>query len=145
MLWCPSKQVFKNRISFNFLSKLKQNMILFEVSCFSNSHFEQNSSTIRQSSFIWFFNDFSRILLTCTLMSVRLWNFKDGGSLKARFLAKNQYTPRKLLYFVNIPNARFNSNYHTYQFLELCPIFVDSALCVFTKYNNFLGLYSVLA
>ena len=25
------------------------------------------------------------------LISVRLWNFKDGVSLKARFLAKNQY------------------------------------------------------
>ena len=25
------------------------------------------------------------------LVSVRLWNFKEGGSLKVRFLAKNQY------------------------------------------------------
>ena len=29
-------------------------------------------------------------LFICKLMSVRLWNFKDGGSLKARFLA-NQH------------------------------------------------------
>ena len=36
-----------------------------------------------------------------TLISVRLWNFKDGGSQKARFLAKNQYTQRKPLYFEN--------------------------------------------
>ena len=35
------------------------------------------------------------------LISVRLWNFKDGGSLKARFLAKNQHTKKKLLYFIN--------------------------------------------
>ena len=28
------------------------------------------------------------------LISVRLWNFKDGGSLKAKFLVKNQYTQR---------------------------------------------------
>ena len=28
----------------------------------------------------------------CFVTSVRLWNFKDGGSYKARFLAKNQYT-----------------------------------------------------
>ena len=34
------------------------------------------------------------------VISVRLWNFKDGGSLKARFLAKNQYTG-KPLYFEN--------------------------------------------
>ena len=27
-------------------------------------------------------------------MSVRLWNFKDGGSLKASFLAKNQHTTK---------------------------------------------------
>ena len=30
-------------------------------------------------------------------------------------------------------------------FLKLCPIFVGSALCLFTKYNNFLGACSVLA
>ena len=34
-----------------------------------------------------------------TLISVQLWNFKDGESKKARFLAKNQYTQRKPLYF----------------------------------------------
>ena len=28
------------------------------------------------------------------LMSVRLWNFKDGGSLKASFLAKNKKNPK---------------------------------------------------
>ena len=27
----------------------------------------------------------------CDLVSVRLWNLKDGGSLKVRFLAKNQH------------------------------------------------------
>ena len=34
------------------------------------------------------------------IISVRFWNFKDGGSQKARFLAKNQHTQRKSLYFV---------------------------------------------
>ena len=34
----------------------------------------------------------------CMLISFRLWNFKDGGSWKARFLAKTQYTTRKPLY-----------------------------------------------
>ena len=28
----------------------------------------------------------------CGVISVRLWNFKEGGSKKARFLVKNQYT-----------------------------------------------------
>ena len=28
-------------------------------------------------------------------MSVGLWNFKDGGSLNARFLPKNQHAQRK--------------------------------------------------
>ena len=27
----------------------------------------------------------------CRLISVRSWNFKDGGSFKASFLAKNQH------------------------------------------------------
>ena len=39
--------------------------------------------------------------VAAVLISVRLWNFKDGGSKKARFLAKNQYTQRKPLYFDN--------------------------------------------
>ena len=25
-----------------------------------------------------------------------MWNFKDGGSLKVRFLAKNQHAPKEL-------------------------------------------------
>ena len=32
------------------------------------------------------------------LISVRLWNFKDGGSLKASFLPKNQQAERKFWY-----------------------------------------------
>ena len=32
---------------------------------------------------------------TGSLISVRSWNFKDGGSLKARFLAKNQYATKE--------------------------------------------------
>ena len=30
-----------------------------------------------------------------TVISVGLWNFKDGGSLKANFLAKNQHTTKE--------------------------------------------------
>ena len=29
------------------------------------------------------------------LVSVRLWNFKDGGSQKVRFLAKNQHATKE--------------------------------------------------
>ena len=32
------------------------------------------------------------------VISVRLWNFKDGGSLKASFLPKNQHAQRKFWY-----------------------------------------------
>ena len=38
---------------------------------------------------------------TYTLMSVRLWNFKDGGSLNTRFLPKNQHAQR--ISFLNNP------------------------------------------
>ena len=33
---------------------------------------------------------------SCPAMWVRLWNFKYGGSLNARFLPKNQHAQRKL-------------------------------------------------
>ena len=32
---------------------------------------------------------------TYLLVSVGLWNFKDGGSLKVRFLAKNQHATKE--------------------------------------------------
>ena len=35
------------------------------------------------------------ISLMLTVISVRLWNFKDGGSQKVRFLAKNQHSPKE--------------------------------------------------
>ena len=44
-------------------------------------------------------------ILLHTLTSVGLWSFDFGGFKTARFLAKNQYTPRKVLYFVNTPSA----------------------------------------
>ena len=31
------------------------------------------------------------LIMACCLISVRSWNFKHGGSLKASFLAKNQH------------------------------------------------------
>ena len=32
------------------------------------------------------------------------------------------------------------TNFQTFHFVKLCPIFVDTALCLFTKYNNFLKI-----
>ena len=49
------------------------------------------------------------------IISVRLWNFKDGGSYKARFLAKNQHTQRKPLHFVNTGNASSSKNEHDFR------------------------------
>ena len=45
------------------------------------------------------------------LISVRLWNFKDGGSLKARVLDKNQYTLRKKLYFENTEKSNIGHDF----------------------------------
>ena len=39
-------------------------------------------------------------------MSVQLWNLFDGGSKKARFVAKNQHRQRKFLYFFNDYNEK---------------------------------------
>ena len=49
------------------------------------------------------------------IMSVRLWNFKDGGSYKARFLAKYQYTQRKPLYFKNTGSANSSKIGHDFR------------------------------
>ena len=51
---------------------------------------------------------------TLNLVSVRLWNFKDGESLEERFLAKNQYSQRYSFCFVNM-------YYNELQFFEKCP------------------------
>ena len=74
------------------------------------------------------------------------------GSKLARLLSKIEDFPRKLLYFVNRHNAKsskcakiglsttifYDNNHLNLSKIDLCPIFVDSALCLFTKYNNFL-------
>jgi hypothetical protein len=48
-------------------------------------------------------------------MSVRLWNFKDGGSENARFLPKNRHAERKSfdeLWFVKkCQNLTFKVNF----------------------------------
>ena len=37
----------------------------------------------------------SSFVVTPSLISVRFWNFKNGGSLKVRFLAKNQHATKE--------------------------------------------------
>ena len=49
------------------------------------------------------------------LISVRFWSFKDGESSKARFLAKNQYTQRKPLYFENTGSASSSKIGHDFR------------------------------
>ena len=49
------------------------------------------------------------------LLSVRLLNFKDGGSQKASFMAKNQYTQRKPLYFENTGSASLSNIGHDFR------------------------------
>ena len=48
-------------------------------------------------------------------MSVQLLNFKEGGSLKARFLAKNQHTQRKPLYFENMGSTSLSKIGHDFR------------------------------
>ena len=36
------------------------------------------------------------------VMSVRLWNFKDGGSFNSRFLPKNQHA--QMIFFEKLPS-----------------------------------------
>ena len=43
------------------------------------------------------------------LMSVRLWNFKDGGSKNARVLPKNQHAQR--IFFYNNPAMNYRVNH----------------------------------
>ena len=49
------------------------------------------------------------------VISVGLWNFKDGGSSKARFLAKNQYTQRKPLSFENTGSTSLSKIGHEFR------------------------------
>ena len=37
------------------------------------------------------------LIIDCLLMSVWLWNFKDGGVYNARFLPKNQHAKRNFV------------------------------------------------
>ena len=129
------------------------------------------------------FVHFIRLIFRVSSSVTQVIEFLLWGSKLVRFLAKIKHTPRKLLYFVNRPNAKssksakiilsksifyvknqpiffkekfhltisfqetifllfffFISNFQTFYFLKLCPIFVDQTLGLFTKYNNFLGV-----
>ena len=49
------------------------------------------------------------------IISVRLWNYEDGGTYKARFLAKNQYTQRKSLCFETTGSASLSNFGHDFR------------------------------
>ena len=51
----------------------------------------------------------------CRLISVRLWNFKDGGSKKARILAKNQHTWREKNEKIPLMNDGLSKNGHDFR------------------------------
>ena len=46
-----------------------------------------------------------------SLVSVRLWNFKDGGSWKVSFLAKNQHTTKDFFFFKSYEECQFVKNW----------------------------------
>ena len=104
-------------------------------------------------------------------MSVRLWNFKDGGSSNASFLPKYRheivvfweygeqqfikkcwYRTFKVNFLCQI-STEFRKKKHFFltsifeplYFLKSCPSFDKLALPVFTKYNGFLWVYWSLA
>ena len=61
-----------------------------------------------------------------------MWNFKNGGSKKARFLAKNQHPQRKSLHFMNAMNFGLSKSAKIY-------------LIFFVKnWQNFLIFFSLM-
>ena len=52
---------------------------------------------------------------------------------------------REMCLLVSVRLLSFYFGESKFYFLKICPIFVDSALGIFTKYNNYLGVCSGLA
>ena len=70
------------------------------------------------------------------------WTFKNNCLCKVKkiilskidfHLGKHKSIGEQFLQGIFFPT----SNFQTFYFLILCPIFFDSALCLFTKYNSF--------
>ena len=88
------------------------------------------------------------ILKEYVLMSVRLLSFELLYFVNIGLMPGPQNVPKLYLQFRRPFFAKtffFNFNFQTFNFLKLCSIFVDSALDLFTKYNDFLVVCSVLA
>ena len=64
------------------------------------------------------------------IKSVRLWNFKDGGSLNARFLPKNQHAQRIF----------FKQSYNELWFVKKVPKFLCKIF--FSNFNFWTTLFS---
>ena len=76
-------------------------------------HFSTNAKVkLIPTLFCLFYSNFNKYINS--LRSVRLWNFKDGPK-KARFLAKNQYTQRKPMYFKNTGSASLSKIEHNFR------------------------------
>ena len=69
------------------------------------------------------------------LMSVWLWNFKDGGSQNARFLPKNQHDQKKL--FKNNPAMNYGSSKSAEIVLSKSIFYVKNRRNFFQKKNLF--------
>ena len=57
-----------------------------------------NMPSVRRGKLVFFSEKlliFVNSNLSTLVITVRLWNFKDGGSVEARFLLKNQHAQRK--------------------------------------------------
>ena len=48
------------------------------------------------------------------MISVRLWSFKDGGSIKVRFLPKNQHDPKEKKPTKNVSPSKIRHNFGKY-------------------------------
>ena len=64
---------------------------------------------------------------------MRLWNFKDGGSLNARFLPKNQHAQR--IVFQNNPRMNYGSS-KSVEIVLSKSIFYVKINGIFSKQNS---------
>ena len=83
--------------------------LFINLECFSNFFCTYVLTTFRKGIIVAEIKDLLDTLIICTLCMYAnislVVNFKDGGSLEASFLSKNQYTQRKPLYFKNMGSA----------------------------------------
>ena len=74
-----------------------------------------------------------------TIVSVRLWNFKDGGTLKARFWAKNQHTQGIFFFLDSLMN--FGSSKSAKILLSKSIFYVKNQQIFFSHFFFFIQEY----